>query len=390
MKKSFLVFVGLLLATSYTTFADADHTVRKNCWGFISWRYKTLAKTKKIGNSWNSSNSNTCNKDITSYSESINGGGGIAGFIPRAKAYAQAGPNIADYHWTWIESGYINRFQAGHSNDFAASALAFAPMYDNGAGAANPDLPSGAGSNTYVKSGEVTFDETNHSVTIPIDYAKLQVIDPDLANAFATIKVFIYDSKNITEAQAEQGNYGQLITSCQAIILNGVLYTMNINANSFTAIGNNGYELSNFTTTISIPQQISLDDVTIRFGSDVGSLANGIAPDYKMTITNAQLASMKLSVTTNSKLSFDVLSNPIANNTLKYLIKPGNMEYSDGSIALISVDGRTINKAIFKGNINALYGNTQSIDLSALPKGIYYLVLTTNTGEKFSRKIIKE
>jgi hypothetical protein len=235
-----------------------------------------------------------------------------------------------------------------------------------------------------ISTQQIDFDELTHSIVISGINARVGVDDPDMENAYATFKIWILDATDVNDE-----NNAKVITTFQAFVRNGQLILEgNMSANDFTAQNNKAiYTLTGLTRTISIPQNISLDDVIVKVGADLGNLGDGINPEYSLNFNQQKYAGANKEIHDNARFQIDILGNPASGN-LNFVVANGKRKYTSATIDVYSCDGKLV-KHVYDGELANL-SKDFCIDISSLPTGNYYLSTVTDTKEKFTRKFIKQ
>jgi len=276
-----------------------------------------------------------------------------------------------------------------NQTNYNISDYAITPMYsttdDSIAVSENIDLS--IGTLAELRSGDLEYTEESNKIIIPIEYAKLRVDDIDVINTFSTIKIFIYNQTNITDSDIEGGNNGELLQSLQATIINNNLILDGFDESDFTLKEDGSYIIKNLEKSVEIPSEISLDNFAIRFGSDMGNLTNGMSDDYELDLSATYKNTIKEEMLNNSKFNFEILENPTSKSSISYRITKANPSYTKADISLLSNQGTMLytEKSI---NVSQNMNQIRQIDISTLSRGIYYLSITTNNKEKFTKKII--
>lgn len=382
MKKTISTLMLLLVAIS-TVFADANYNTRKNCWGFISWRHKAYASvTRKVSDPhYNADGSETKTSCQPIYLYKY---GMWFPFLPPkagSSSYHDAiakGENGRAY--SWVRPEYTPKFAAGGNTDMQIADLSYSPMYESG----NSTTSDLEGSFADISTTSIDFDEVNHRVILNGINARLGVDDPDMANAYATFKIWILNATGVSDE-----NDAVVIDSMQAFILNGQLIIRGgLQQSNFTQEGQKAiFNFTGLTKNFNIPSSISLDDIIVKVGSDVGNLGQGVNEDYRINFNTNQFAKKVSEIVENSMFKLDIIGNPATNN-LNFVVAKGTKTFTNVNISIVANDGKVVNQ-IYNGEV----GNSDknfSIDISALATGNYYLTVVTNTNEKFVRKFIKQ
>jgi len=381
MKK--LILSVLLVAVTHQIFADAYYVKRKKCLGNLQWKYISYAcvnlnwGSPAYGDGSGTQKACTINTTVDKYGKTCPCIGQTP--IPvqtRSEAHAGVGPSINGYSWTYTQPGYGSQFSAGLNSTYLYQSFASVPMYEEG----NEEYPDLLGTKASLSNADVVFNDSEHSVTIEGINAELFVDDPDMSNTYSTFKIFVLN----TNGDYDNLENAEVITTLQAFIYNGELIVLgDFSSNDFTQVGNKAhYKVIDFTKTIDIESGIDLDDVVVKFGTDIGNLENGVNENYQIDLKNSSYSNITSRAIENSKLNLDILQNPVVNN-LSFVIKTGAEKYNNYTINIFSSDGKLVyasseseieNSRIFK------------IDVSSLSKGNYFLTIKTNTNEKFTRK----
>src|SRR3954462_13512789 len=103
-----------LFLLAISAMADSGYTVRKNCLGFLNWKYKSWAQVwpkyySSSLTSWGSSNFTSCSPNSSlgvGFDAAFPGG-------PAVKAYANAASSGGQSYVFFSGPGYSNKFSAG-------------------------------------------------------------------------------------------------------------------------------------------------------------------------------------------------------------------------------------------------------------------------------------
>ena len=374
--------VLLLFLVSEFVLADAHYSVRNSCNGYLFWQYKTYAAVKKSGGAWNHVAVHSCVNDSALAERNgyrIIEAGGV--YQKLAGARAVAGP-ARQQASVFIEPGYSTAWSAGGNTDQYVATGNNAPMYEL------PDtIRPHAKLQTIatISTGQIVFDSAEHAIVLHDLQATLQVNDPDMANTYVTCKIFVYDCG--TAKTEQDGEDGILISSMQAMLLNGKLVLQGgLETREVSKSQSSSYIIKNTYKIISIDKAVALENLVIKLGVDAGNIENGIPENYRLqnempVLNNAELQRI------NSPFNLFVRENPVAAQ-LRCDFSNGTRIFSDVALVLYNASGNPV-KNIYNGPVLEAHGREFRTDVSDLTSGVYYLSAITNTGEKFSRKVVK-
>lgn len=380
MKKIILTNVLLLVAIA-SVLADANYTTRKNCWGALSWRYKTYANIWEPVHHLNyfadgSGSSNSCSSTFTTkYGYYVPILPGVTGAIAKASTGIYGNQAYVN-----IYSGFNGFFNGGANTDMQIADLSFSPMYEND----DIQLEKLKGSFANISSNIINFNENSHSVEIKGLNGILGIDEIDMANGYATFKIWILDATN----ESDESN-AKILKTIQAFILNGKLVLEgDFKQSDFIQENDKAiYNLANVDKIIPIDKSVSLENILVKIGSDVGNLGQGINEDYRINFNSNKYAKNTNEIIENSMLKLNILGNPTTDN-LKFNLSNGTKEYANSIISIFGNDGKLI-RQVYSGELtNSI--KEFNIEISSLPIGNYYLTVQTNTNEKFTRKFIKQ
>lgn len=279
-----------------------------------------------------------------------------------------------------IYSGFNGFFNGGANTDMQIADLSFSPMYEND----DIQLEKLKGSFANISSNIINFNENSHSVEIKGLNGILGIDEIDMANGYATFKIWILDATN----ESDESN-AKILKTMQAFILNGKLVLEgDFKQSDFIQENDKAiYNLANVDKIIPIDKSISLENILVKIGSDVGNLGQGINEDYRINFNSNKYAKNTNEIIENSMLKLNILGNPTTDN-LKFNLSNGTKEYANSIISIFGNDGKLI-RQVYSGELtNSI--KEFNIEISSLPIGNYYLTVQTNTNEKFTRKFIKQ
>lgn len=386
MKK--LLTIVMFMAITIQVFADAYYVKRKRCVGNLQWKYISYACVNlnfgapAYGEGSGTQKACTINTQVDKYGKTCP----CIGFTPipvatRAEAHAGVGPSLNGYAWTYTQPGYTSQFSTGLDKNKIYESFAVIPMYRN-ENLSNPDL---LGTRAKISDNNVVFDTRNHQIIINGINAELLVDDPDMANTYASFKIFILD----TRGSDEDLKGAKVIKSMEAFIYNGELLLIgDLTTKDFTKISNKAqYLFSNINKTISIDPSIDMDYLAVKFGTDIGNLENGINTDFQFDLRSSTYKDIEDNIIVNSKFNLEILQNP-AIDILNFEVSNGINKYNSITINLAAIDGRIL-KTIYSGDM--IFNNKIFVEnISQFDRGIYLLTIITDNGDTFSRKFIKE
>lgn len=378
-----IILAVLLLTVTHQIFADAYYVKRKRCLGSLQWKYISYAcvnlnwGSPAYGDGSGTQKACTINTSVDKYGKTCPCIGQSP--IPiqtRSEAHAGVGPSVNGFSWTYTQPGYGSQFSAGLNPNSFYQSYASLPMYEGG----NEEYSDLLGTKASVSDGEVLYNESEHSISINGINAELFVDDPDMVNTYSTFKIFILN----TNGDYDNLENADVITTFQAFIYNGELIVLgDLTNDNFTQVGNKAhYTLADFNTTIDIASNIDLDDVVVKFGTDIGNLENGVNEDYQINLKVAPYTNFISKAVENSKLHLDIQQNPVVNE-LSFILNNGTENYKSYQINIISSDG----KIVYTSNeLGSDAPRSFKVDVSSFAVGNYYLTVKTNTNEKFTRK----
>lgn len=384
MKKQLLIALCLSMASQ--VLADGTYKQRNNCWSFISWRYKVTANATRIGDDYrytgNGSSDGTCNSlaSCTAWGTFTDYGSQTVEYV--ASVQSQIGPGVPGSVSTWEHFFHFGKFYLGTRPETALPRYPTNALYTPSAPAS--DEYKGYGSN--ISTREIVFDKRSHSIILQGINGLLTVDVPDKANAYTTLKIWIWDARNVKDEKD-----AKLISSLQAIVINGKLVTQGIFTPADfqqTDAKKSQFQLNNITKSIAIDPSISLDDIIVEVGSDGGLLSEGIAEKYQPDFNTPEMKRVMDNMKQEAVFKLDILQNPVS-NMLNLSMASGQNQYNHVTVSIQSASGEVV-KNVYSGKMPEESAKNITVDVSALKPGIYYLTAITGNRDRFTRKFVKQ
>lgn len=383
MRSTILTIIALLGFAS-SVLADASYKIRMSCWGAFSWRYKAATSVKRTAatsgstrliadGSWSDY---SCNRDMENekYGYTISD----QAVFTSAYAKASAGPNLPEYAKTWIASGAKRNFSAGKVADFLLSEFSYAPMYEG----TEKEYMNMEGAIADIGTADIDFDASSQSILLHDLNIRVGVDDPDMANTYATVKIWILDASSAANEED-----APVIAVLQAFVFNGELVLEGSwNASEFSKEEGKSVFTLRANKVIPIGSSVSPDDIIVKVGSDAGNLGDGTPQEYAIDFkANKQVQDIVHNLKRNMRFKFFLLSNPAVDN-LKFTIANGTRSFEHVTINIVTRNGRVV-KQVYDGVVTD-HNQLVQADIAGLAPGYYYLTATTNTSERFVQKFI--
>jgi Secretion system C-terminal sorting domain len=380
----FTTFVCMTLAA----LADGDYKKRRNCWGIFSWRYKVTANARLIGTdprySGDGRQDGTCNSLAQ-----CTAAGTFRPFPnsePQvvASVTSKIGPNQPGVVTTWQHWQHFGKFLLGA--DPGTIAVDYPSVAFHQSMAADSAAPQYAGVLSSASTRDIIFDDRSHSIIIDGITGNLGVNVYDMANAYTTIKIWVLDARNVKDEKD-----ARVITTMQAFVLNGQLVLQGgFTQQDFQQPDRTkaAYTITNVTKTVYIDPAISLDDIIVRVGSDAGVMSMGVAKDYQPDFNAPEVKQITEKMEAEAAFKLNVLQNPAKNN-LTIVMANGKKTFEAGELVITSMAGKPV-KQVYTGKIDEQSTRYFTTDVTSLQPGMYFVTLVTNTGDRFTRKFIKQ
>ena len=390
MKK--LLLVASFAAITTQVFADATGACYKNCLGDLWPKYLTHARVYIPWGTSYEENHHSCNVNISSTEEKYDVCGDAGGHT-LAYAHAATGPS---YYFTAPHGVIKSEYQAkrdpqcgnwvpGMDTKYVVPLADAAPLYstdDPGDGVVYYN-------NNSVAVGDITYNDESHTITVNNFSSELNVFAPNMADEYSVVMITAY---NHNDPGVPFDGYETLpiVWQAKAFVYNGaIVYQGNFTEGDFTPQSvSEGvlFTVEGINKTITIPEDVSLDNVVVEVAVDCGSIAMGVPSKYTIDFGAPAARKVTKQVKQNSKVTMSVYPNPVTDNISVDFQSKENGNYE---MFITTLDGRKL-KSLEKGTLSANQPVSKKYDIAFLPNEVYMLQLVTEKGEKFSKKIIKQ
>lgn len=375
---------------SFNSFADANYWCRKNCYGDARPRYKTHAKIIQCGQwGWGSyDNHHSCNNNIQSYIDHYSSYYGILDAWAVAKTGPSYYPNGVKQH-----SNPFNGWCSGMNAKYDISDYSAAPYM-------MPDEEHGYDPNVYYNESEITvneivFNEESHAVELNDINGYLDIYSPNMPDDYNVVMITAYlDDYSSVDDSTWVDSTGTvhlpILWQAKAFMYDGQLvFEGDFEASDFNEeSGSDGsrFTASNLNKTISIADDIDLDNVIIEVSTDGGSIALGVPEKFAISQNKPGVTSITNNINTTIKVGMSITPNPATNN---FSLDFYNKKACNYELMIISLEGKLI-KNLGKGSLNANEHKIKNFPIADLANGVYFVQMITDKGEKYSKKLIKQ
>ncbi len=240
------------------------------------------------------------------------------------------------------------------------------------------------------------YDEVNHTITVKNLKGILEMNALDVANDFTAFTISVtHEPESYVESEdpykEEEAYMQNLIWSSTAMLNNGrVLMDGAFRSSLFKVTKNDGpqsevsVELNIEELVIQIPENISLDEVSVNFGVDGGNLGYGISEKFMVDNPTDELTINPFFVP-EEEFTFENYPNAVSDILNIKLKLP---QSTKTTLLLLDINGNTI-KQIYRGGIGANREFILEEDVSNLKEGVYLLVVELQSHSLVRKVIVK-